>query len=400
MRGLSPLERGFAHELTYGVSRIQARLDHLINPWLHQGADSLEWQLRILLRIGLYQLLRMDRVPDYAAVSQTVEMSVGAGHERARGMINAVLRRASEAGEGDDRFPDPAADPAGWLVTAGSHPRWLIDRWLARWDFAQVSALVAANNTIPATHLVPLSGDVGAAWADLDEAGIESEPDSLSGTLRLPQADPTQALAAVPGFVQDPAAALVCRYAAPPAGGLVADLCAAPGGKSLSLARTARYVVAADPAAARLGIMQENARRTGLPIGVIRARAEAVPVVSADLTLIDAPCTGTGTLRRHPDARWRLESTAPAELAVVQARILHNASQSVPVGGLLVYSTCTLEPEENRDQVRNFLAEHPEFVMDPPDDPALPIDSEGMLEVLPQVESGDGAFAARMRRTS
>lgn len=394
------MERGFAHELSYGVSRLQGRLDHLINPWLHQGPDSLDWEVRILLRIGVYQLLRMDRVPDYAAVSQTVDMAVAAGHDRARGMVNAILRRAGQAGEGEDRFPDPQVDPAGWLTSWGSHPRWLIDRWLARWDFDQVRTLVEANNEIPHTHLVPLSGDVEAATRALSEAGIEVGVDGVAGTLRLPHADPTEALKVVPGFIQDPAAALVCRYAAPPRDALVADLCAAPGGKSLYLARQARYVLAADPAAPRLAIVRENAERTGLPIGLVQARAEAVPCISADLTLIDAPCSGTGTLRRHPDARWRLDPQAPVQLAEVQARILQNAQRSVPVGGLLVYSTCTLEPEENRDQVRQFLAEHPGFEMDPPQDPDLKLDDEGMLEVLPHRDGADGAFAARLRRTS
>lgn len=220
----------------------------------------------------------------------------------------------------------------------------------------------------------------------------------VPGCVEVAGVAPARALELVPGFVQDPAAALVCRYAAPERGASVADLCAAPGGKALSLARRAGYLLAADPSPARLDVLQRNVRRAGARVGVVCARAEEPPIRSADLVLVDAPCTGTGTLRRHPDARWRLRPEDPARLAAVQLRILRGAQVVVPPGGLLVYATCTLEPEENREVVAAFRREFPAFEPSPPHDETLEIEESGCLEVLPQHTGWDGAFAARLRR--
>ncbi|MDT8342517.1 MAG: hypothetical protein RQ751_13480, partial [Longimicrobiales bacterium] len=166
---------------------------------------------------------------------------------------------------------------------------------------------------------------------------------------------------------------------------------------ALSLARGARYVLAADPSWGRVRILQENVRRTGLPVGVVQARAEAPPVAGADLTLLDVPCSGTGTLRRHPDARWRLTPDAPAAMARVQARLLRAGAGVVPPGGVLVYSTCTLEPEENEAVVEAFLAEAPDFAPAPPAG-GVQVAEAGWLRCLPQETGFDGAFAARLMR--
>lgn len=409
--GLEPRERAFAQEVAYGTVRFQARLDHLLAPHVRRGLDSLDGEVHRVLRTGLYQLLYLD-VPDYAAVSQAVDATRAAGQGRAAGMVNAVLRRAGERGEDRSAFPDRASDPEGYLAAWGSHPRWLVSRWLARWPLEEVERLVEADNRRPELHLVPVDGNLDGARTALEAEGAEVELLPLPGLVRIRGLDPRRALEIVPGFIQDPGAALVCRYAAAPPGALVADLCAAPGGKALSLARSARYLLAADPSGARTRILLENVRRLGLPIGVVRARAEEPPLRqpgqggsgSPGLTLLDVPCTGTGTLRRHPDARWRLGPGSVAELAAVQARMLREASAVVPPGGLLVYSTCTLEPEENREVVEAFLEERPEFSPAPPEDEILDsdevgwLDDRGWLEVLPQRADFDGAFGARLRR--
>jgi len=203
-------------------------------------------------------------------------------------------------------------------------------------------------------------------------------------------------------FVQDPAATLVVRYAAIPAGARVADLCAAPGGKAVELARTAGEVIAADSSEARLTRVEETVARLGLetvtPI-VLDAR-EAASLAPCDVVLVDAPCTGTGTFRRHPDARWRLKPSDLAVMAATQRAILRAAAEAVAPGGLLIYSTCSLEPEENDAQVESFLADHPDWTLEPPPAgtvPATVLDA-GRLRVLPQRHGTDGSFAARLRR--
>jgi 16S rRNA (cytosine967-C5)-methyltransferase len=204
-------------------------------------------------------------------------------------------------------------------------------------------------------------------------------------------------------FVQDPAATLVTQYAAIPAGASVADLCAAPGGKSLEMSRSANAVFAGDKSLARLQRLLANRRRletTNLHPFVADARAPAIRPV--DAVLIDVPCTGTGTFRRHPDARWRLKISDFAVMSALQKTIVRAAATVVKPGGLLIYSTCSLEPEENDDQVASFLSENLNWFLEPPPDGSIPTDllDNGKLRILPQRHGTDGAFAARLRRAS
>jgi 16S rRNA (cytosine967-C5)-methyltransferase len=204
-------------------------------------------------------------------------------------------------------------------------------------------------------------------------------------------------------FVQDPAATLVTQYAAFPPNARVADLCAAPGGKAIELSRAAEFVIAADASFARLARVRETISRLEIKnVRPIVGDARAGAIAPVDAVLVDAPCTGTGTFRRHPDARWRLTPNDIAVLAATQRSILHAAAATVAPGGLLVYSTCSLETEENDAQVETFLATHAEFTLEPPPEGTVPASvlDAGRLRVLPQRHSADGSFAARMRRRS
>jgi len=400
---LDPRERAFAHELAYGVTRLRGRLDHLLAHQLHRGLSELDPRVLEILRLGAYQLLYMDRVPAYAAVSQTVDqVRAGVGPGLA-GLVNAVLRKVAEAGAGAEHFPDFDADPAGFLETWGSHPRWLVERWLGRWRPAEVRALVEANNTRPSLYLVPLDMDPAASAAVLAKAGLEAEPVGAgTGCVRLRAGDrPSAVLEAVPqAVVQDPAANLVSRYADIPPGTKVADLCAAPGGKALTISDSPVYTLAADRSESRMRMVRDNARRTRREIGLVVADARHPPVDGVDAVLLDVPCTGTGTLARRPDARWRLGPAAIGEMAALQCEMLTAAAAVLPAGGLLTYSTCTLEPEENDEQVGAFLGRHPDFRIEATDAvPARYLDALGCLVVTPQGTGFDGAFAARMRKT-
>lgn len=369
---------------------------------MRRGLDSVDPQVLELLRLGAYQLLYMDGVPAYAAVSETVEQVRETVGPRATGFVNAVLRKAHSAGDGLDRFPDERADPVGFLSTWGSHPEWLVRRWLGRWDAPAVRALVEADNRRPATHLVPLSLDPGEAVRRLAGSGVGAAVVGAgTGCVQLDGGSAvSKALEAIPdAIVQDPAANLVSRYADVPSGAMIADLCAAPGGKVLALSCRTSKILASDRSQARILMVRENARRTGRRLALAVADALHPPVRDADVVLLDVPCTGTGTLARHPDARWRLRPELIDELADLQRRMLSAAADAVAPGGLLVYSTCTLEPEENEERVEAFLRERRDFSLDPTE--AVPpeyLDDEGRLFVTPWATGFDGAFAARMKR--
>lgn len=395
---LEPDARRWAQELAFGVVRFQGRIDYLLS--LHLRPGELVEPLRILLRMGAWQLLSMGSVPSYAAVSATVDQvrnGVGTG---AAGLANAVLRRLSESGGGIQRFPSLEADPLAHLVHWGSHPEWMVRRWLARWGAEETALLVEMNNRIPALHLNPFPvGGGDAVRADalrrLTAAGIEGEA-AGAGTIWLPQGtDPRAALEhAHPAVVQDPAAAAVVAFAVETWKGLspelqaagVADLCAAPGGKGMGVASAGAKVLGLDPSRHRLLRMRETRARLGLHVGLAVARGEAPPIRQAGLVLVDAPCTGTGTLARHPDARWRLEPGSPLAMAEVQDRILDGAAGIVPPGGAIVYATCSLEPEENDERVEAFTLRNPGWEV------------EAVRFERPQDTGTDGSFAARIRR--
>ena len=202
--------------------------------------------------------------------------------------------------------------------------------------------------------------------------------------------------------MQDPGSTLVTQYAAIPADSFVVDLCAAPGGKALELTRTAKMVLAVDKSEHRLARLLDNRSRLEAHNLFVAVGDARMPVVrNADVVLIDVPCTGTGTFRRHPDARWRLKISDLSVMSALQGTILRAAAEVVRPGGLLIYSTCSLEPEENELQVEAFLKSNPDWLLEPPPAGSVPPETidKGYLRVLPQLHGSDGAFAARLRRS-
>jgi len=397
-------DRAWVHELAYGALRLRGRLDRRIAAVTRRPLADIEPDLLDILRLGAYQLTEMGGVPAWAAVNESVELAKPRGR-RPAGFVNGVLKALSRS---DPRagFPDPEADLVAYLVEWGSHPRWLVERWLDRWGVEGTRRLVEANNERAVLFLRPLGVSVADALDALHGAGIEAVAVPGMLAIRLgPGVAPAAALAVVPAVVQDPAAGLVVDCIGTAGGAIVADLCAAPGGKAIVLAAgregsRPRRVLASDLSVRRLDRLRENAQRVGgLPLVVAVADGRAPALASADVVLVDAPCSGTGTLRRHPDARWRLGPPDIASLVRLQDELLDGAARVVPPGGLLVYATCTLEGEENEDRVMAFLQRHPEFRAEPCTgvDTAF-LDETGRLRALPHVHGFDGAFAALLRR--
>ena len=402
-KGLSDRDRRWVQEASYGTLRLRGRLDYLLDLHLRKGLSSLSPVVLDYLRLGAYQLLYMGGVPAYAAISQTVDQVkaiAGGGGSR---LSNGLLRSLEREGGGVDRFPSLLSDPEAHLSTWGSHPSWMISRWLQRWDPDSVLRLVELNNTPPDSYFRPLSVTLKDAGRRLREAGWKTEEvgQGIPCLKLAPGTNPAQILEAVSGIMQDPAAALVPVYADVPSGETVADLCAAPGGKTLALAEGGAYVLAADRSLRRLALLRENLARVGGRVELIAAMAEHPPFREVPALLLDVPCGGTGTFRRNPDARWRLTLDTMNRLVELQGRMLEAGSRLVPVGGVMVYSTCTLEPEENRRQVEAFLLKNSTFSIEETGAVSRTfLDEWGCLSVTPQATGFDGAFAARMVRGS
>jgi 16S rRNA (cytosine967-C5)-methyltransferase len=401
---LDARDRRWVRELVYGMLRRRARLDAYLDARIRGGMARLDADLLDLLRLGGAQLLHMESVPAYAAIAQTVELAKRRHGMGASKLANAVLRRLDR--ERESLTLPTAADPIDALALEGSHPRWLVARWVARWGLAETRKLLDANNREAPLVARPFHVVREQLEAMLETAGIRVEDAPLARDSIL-LSSPVSSLTDLGPFrqglfhMQDPASTLVAQYACVPTGATVADICAAPGGKAVELSRNAETVFASDMSFARLKRVLENADR--LEIDTLHsyvADARYPAIRQVDLVLVDAPCTGTGTFRRHPDARWRLKVSDLAVMASLQRAILRSAATIVRPGGLLVYSTCSLEPEENDEQIGRFLVEHPDFRLDPPPEGAVPsaVLDDGLLRVVPQRHGTDGAFAARLRR--
>jgi 16S rRNA (cytosine967-C5)-methyltransferase len=416
VRKLAEPDRRLAHELAAGVLRARSALDALLAPLVPRGWAKVAPALQDVLRLGAYQLTALDRIPPHAAVSTSVALGRESGGERAGGFINAVLRKVADAprlagAERDEREAEPAAMAEGEtgdavaarLAESRSHPEWLVQRWIERYGTDGADALLRWNNTRPALVLQPARRSLEQLAAALQGAGIAAEPAPFGAGLAAEASRPD----ALPGFaegaflVQDPAQALVTWFADLPPDVVVYDACAAPGGKTIGIGRGVRGVIAADASPKRAARLAENLQRAGSGREhPIVADALDPPVRDMDAVLLDAPCLGTGTFARHPDARWRVTPEALEELAGRQAALLGAAADTLRAGGLLIYATCSLEPEENERQVDRFLAARQDFRREPPEDfPPSLLSPKGDLMILPQRHGMDGAFAARLRRT-
>ncbi len=408
-------DRGLALDIAFGCLRLRARLDAWIRACADRPPSRMDRAVRDWLRIGAYQMTEL-RTPDHAAVGETVGATRSALGRGRAGYVNAVLRalarrRAADLGTGPEAleaagpvalwaagpFPDPDVDPVGHLCSWGSHPEWLVRRWLARWDLAEVRRLVERQNRPPDVVVRMLTGEDPVPPEGVELDLVPGWPRSF----RLEKGLPGAAVSHLRAVIQDPAASAVVDYAGGPLEEPVLDVCAAPGTKTLGLAAGCGVpVVALDISHRRLARLGAPARRLELPVSAAVADARRLPVAEAGTVLADVPCTGTGVLRRRADARWRLGQRRLDDLVALQREIVDACAAAVRPGGLLVYSTCSLEREENEGQVDAFLERRPDYRRDPPPADARGdcVTPRGDLFVRPWLTGTDGAYAARLRR--
>jgi 16S rRNA (cytosine967-C5)-methyltransferase len=396
VEALPPRDRGFLHELVLGTLRRRGALDAALAPLSTTPLAELDAPVRAILRLAAHQIVHL-RVPDRAAVSEAVDLAKERA-PRGSGFVNAVLRRLAR--EGAPPEPDPERDPLAWLTSAGSLPRWLAERWLARFGAPAAVARARALLVEPATtgRLNPRHPE---AEARARAAGLSLEPLTVPGAVRVTGGRAGELASAGLLHAQDEGSQLVAHLAAAP--GRTLDACAAPGGKAMlvaDLVGASGAVVAGEIAPSRLRTLAALAARWGAPnLHVVAADGLRPPFRGGfDTVLLDAPCSGLGTLARHPDIRWRVEPGDLVRHARRQGALADALAQVVRPGGRLVYATCSSEPEENEDVVGRFLERRRDFRVLPLPPWAEPFRDGDHARTQPERDGGDAFFAVVLGR--
>lgn len=389
LRSLSPVEsfldsalsrfderdQGLLNELVMGTLRWLRRIDYVIARASNRRLDQIEEPLHAPLRIGAYQLLFLDRVPHHAAVHEAVEQAHQLTHRGGASFVNGVLRAIARAPRLED-WPVEEADPVRRLALEMSHPDFLVARWMERFGEEATRDLLAANNRAKPMQILAFRDRGGRELLaeQLIDEGIEVEPSHLSSLgLIVRRGNPLTSAAFTRGdfYIQDEASQAAALIPPPRAGETILDAAVAPGGKSFSLIAHEPGVrmTAADVSLPRILTLRSNLRRLRRSFPLFVADAGLPPVDPAhrrfDRVILDLPCTGTGTLRRHPELKWRISESEIGRLTRQALRLMNGAAPLVEPGGLLLAITCSLEREENEDVVSRFLATHPDFTRMP-----------------------------------
>jgi 16S rRNA (cytosine967-C5)-methyltransferase len=409
-------DRDLLNAILYGVLRWRARLDFIIGRFSKTPIAKIDLPILNILRVGVFQLAFLTRIPPSAAVHTSVEMAKSMGAPWVGAFVNAVLRRAA-AEHGAVRFPDPQTEPVRALAAAWAFPEWLTERWVGRFGAAPAAELCESINAIP-----PLTLRANTLKTDraVLMAALKADAKSVTACALAPDGLCVEGLStrmtALESFrqgwfqAQDEAAQLVSLLLAPRPGETVLDACAGRGGKTGHIAQlmgNRGRLVALDRSGARLAALREEMRRLGVSIVAcveadLSEGGAAEAPARCDRVLLDAPCSGLGTLRRNPDIKWAEDRKHLQRYHRTQLALLERAAERLAPEGVLVYSVCSPEPEETVEVVRMFLAQNPRFQFDHQADD-IPqtlrplIDKQGFLQTYPHLRYMDGFFAARLK---
>jgi len=415
--GMPRRQRAQTTSMVYGVVRWRKRIDWVIASMSATPFSKIAPRICNILRLGVFQILFLTGVPHGAAVNTSVNLAKKAGPAWVAGYVNGLLRNVARRGE-SIAFPDPSQDPVRSLAVTLSYPEWLVERWVARMGWETARQVCEAGNRIPT--LTVRANTLAVTRADLGRA-LGREAEKVIPTVYGPEGlrifGPACTIPEMEAFrqgwfqVQDEAAQLVSHLLAPCPGDRVLEACAGRGGKTGHLGAlmdNRGAIVALDRDPAKLGALQEEMARLCVRIvrTVVGDLTDGLPhgmEGTCDRVLVDAPCSGLGVLRRHPDGKWTKSEASILKCRDTQIRILESAAAAVKRGGILVYAVCSKEPEENEQVVERFLRTYPVFSLAPaergfPDTAGCLVSPQGFLQTSPHRDDMDGFFAARLRR--
>ncbi len=413
---LAGLDRAFAMELAYGVTRWLIKLDWIINFFSTVKVGRMERLVLNVLRLGVYQLLFLNKVPPHAAVDESVKLIKGVKNRRKRDFVNAVLHKVDR-----ERmriiFPNIRTEPVRYLSVVHSHPEWLVKRWLGRYGTGEVIKLCQANNRLPPTvvrcNTVVTTRKQLVEKLNNEGLDVRNTPFSPFGVEIIDRPPSYSLLDSANFYIQDEASQLIPFLVAPAAGETILDACSAPGGKATELAQMMSNdgkIYAMDISPARLKLIQDLSKRLGADIvSVVEGNAlREITFASPggfDVILMDGPCSGLGTIRRNPDIKYRKNEDDIGKLSGLQRALIENLSRYLKEGGRFVYATCTTEPEENECVIESFLRDHREFEVEDsrnflPEVCSGLVDCKGYLRTLPHRDNMDGFFGVRLRKLS
>jgi len=408
----SKQDRSLLTEIVYGCVRWRAKLDWVLTGFFHGDFNKCINPVKNTMRVGLYQILFLDRIPDHAAINESVEITKRLQSQKTAGLVNGVLRNIARNVK-NIRYPNPQQDNAFYKSVINSYQKWLVENWTEQFGESAADKLMQALNERPGIAIrinrhkfsdTTLKDDLKNRMENL---GIELEEiNGIGGSYYLKGLgdDISRNDFYIEGAItiQDPSSVLVCELAKPNASDFVVDMCAAPGGKTSLMAEmmgNKGKIIAFDKFEAKLEMIHQNASRLGLDIiKTVQADATSLKVKGTpNLILADVPCSGTGTIQKHPEIKWSIEKDTIKKLVSLQRSILSNSAANLKPGGILVYSTCSIQKRENRENIEWFLQQNKDFELDRAENYIdKKFTRDGYLEVFPHQHGIMGAFAARL----